>query len=67
MSWQNFKANSGILALMKGVKNPHDEIKGSNPSPGAYFEGIRGYYKSRLEQKLRQTGTRKHNFNNRQS
>jgi hypothetical protein len=46
MSWQNFKANSGILALMKGVKNPHDEIKGSNPSPGAYFEGIRGYYKA---------------------
>jgi hypothetical protein len=31
---------------MKGVKNPHDEIKGSNPSPGAYFEGIRGYYKA---------------------
>jgi hypothetical protein len=23
--------------------NPHDEIKGSNPSPGAYFEGTRGY------------------------
>jgi hypothetical protein len=28
-----FKANSGILGpCMKGV-NPHDEIKGSNPSP----------------------------------
>jgi hypothetical protein len=25
---------------MKGVKNPQDEIEGSNPSPGAYFEGI---------------------------
>jgi hypothetical protein len=24
---------------MKGV-NPHDEIKGSNPSPGAYYEGV---------------------------
>jgi hypothetical protein len=24
---------------MKAI-NPHDEIKGSNPSPGAYFEGI---------------------------
>jgi hypothetical protein len=22
---------------MKGI-NPHDEIKGSNPSPGTYFE-----------------------------
>jgi len=39
----NFKANSGILHhYMKGI-NPHDEIKGSNPSPGAYFEGTRGY------------------------
>jgi hypothetical protein len=24
---------------MKGI-NPHDEVKGSNPSPGASFEGI---------------------------
>jgi hypothetical protein len=39
--------NRGILALyMEGVLNPHDEIKGSNPSPGAFFEGIRGYYKA---------------------
>ena len=31
----NFKANSDILHhYMKGI-NPHDEIKGSNPSPGA--------------------------------
>jgi hypothetical protein len=27
---------------MKGI-NPHDEVKGSNPSPGAYYESISGY------------------------
>jgi hypothetical protein len=25
---------------MKGVVNPHDEIKGSNPSPGAYYQNF---------------------------
>jgi hypothetical protein len=30
---ENFKANSGILALYMKAINPHDEIKGSNPSP----------------------------------
>jgi hypothetical protein len=30
---------------MKGI-NPHDEIKGSNPSPGAYYENISGYHKA---------------------
>jgi hypothetical protein len=31
-----------IFTLMKEI-NPHDEIKGSNPSPGAYYESISGY------------------------
>jgi hypothetical protein len=26
--------------------NPHDEIKGSNPSPGAYYEGASEYHKA---------------------
>ncbi len=26
--------------------NPHDEIQGSNPSPGAYFEGISEYHEA---------------------
>lgn len=29
---------------MKGI-NPHGEIKGSNPSPGAYYEDVSEYYK----------------------
>jgi hypothetical protein len=36
---------------MKGV-NPHDEIKGSNPSPRAYFKGIGEYYKIQRKQKF---------------
>jgi hypothetical protein len=30
---------------MKAI-NPHDEIKGSNPSSGAYNEGVKEYYKT---------------------
>jgi hypothetical protein len=26
--------------------NPHDEIKGSNPSPGAYLKTISEFYKA---------------------
>ncbi len=44
---ESLKANSGILALyMKGVKSPLDEIKGSNPSPCAHYEGVSEYYKA---------------------
>jgi hypothetical protein len=53
----NFKANSGILHhYMKGI-NPHDEIKGSNPSPGAYFEGTRGYTLKPMRVKSRELRT----------
>jgi hypothetical protein len=43
---KNLKANTCILLIMKGVNNPHDEIKGSNPSPGAYFENPSASFKS---------------------
>jgi hypothetical protein len=31
--------------------NPHDEVKGSNPSPGAYYEGVSEYYKANESKK----------------
>jgi hypothetical protein len=33
IQYQNFKVESGISILMKGVVNPHDEIKGSISTP----------------------------------
>jgi hypothetical protein len=39
MALENFKANSLIFILMKGI-NPRDEIKGSSPSPGAHLREI---------------------------
>jgi len=51
---------------MKGV-NPQDEIKGSNPSPGAYFECVSEVNKpirAKIPPKL---GLEITNFNNLQS
>ena len=33
------------FSLCVKVVNPHDEVKGSNPFPCAYFEGISKYQK----------------------
>jgi hypothetical protein len=46
---------------MKGV-NPHDEIKGSSPSPGAYFEGTSEYPQAK-ESKNPPSGLESTNFN----
>jgi hypothetical protein len=37
---KNFKANRIFYFFMKRVKNPHDEIKGSSPSPGAFSKRL---------------------------
>jgi hypothetical protein len=40
------------VLYMKGI-NPHDEVKGSNPSPGAYYEGASEYHKADDKKKRR--------------
>jgi hypothetical protein len=50
-----FKANSGILApYMRGVVNPHDEIKGSIPLPALFSSVIANTHKPRRAKILHQ-------------
>jgi hypothetical protein len=48
-------------------RNPHDEIKGSRSSPGAYYEGIKKYYKADESKNSPKLGLECTNFNNGQS